>query len=403
MKFTIDKKFLKYSLYASLAIIIPIIFFLFLYNIVPIYKFFMYLWDWIKMMLSPFIIGGLMAYILNPGARWFEENLYGKWKGKKKARKIDRILSIATIYLILASFLITVIIFIVPQVANNIVELSKVIPDYINTAIQWVEHWAEDIHIEDLYSFREDINRDIVSDIERYIINIFNTTGQVLDYILNNLLYNLLSNIINITSGLLNFILGIIISCYLLADKESIKISTEKLLRLIFNEKKADRIKNFGREADEIFGKFIVGKSLDSFIIGVMCFVGLKLMGIKYILLLSLIVGVTNMIPYFGPIIGAVPVVIITFFDSPMNALWVAIFIFVLQQFDGMILGPKILGDSVGIKPIWIILSIIIGGKLAGVLGMFLGVPICAIIRLMVIRFVDRQLEKKNINIPKNS
>lgn len=399
MKFTIDKKYLKYALYASLAIIIPIVFFLLLDNIAAIYKWLMGIIKWIRMIFSPFIIGGLAAYILNPGVRWFEKSVFGRLDYRKKSKDLDRILSIATIYLILASFFITIIFFVVPQIGNNIMDLSRRIPDYVTTATSWVEHWTEDIGIEDLYNFTNEIDKDIVADIEKNIKNIFNTTGQVLDYILNNLLYNLFNNIIGITSGLFNFLMGLIISFYLLSGKEAIKLAIEKFLRLTLDGHRVDRMMEFGREADDIFAKFIVGKSLDSFIIGLMCFTGLKLMGIKYSLLLSVMVGITNMIPYFGPFIGGLPAVVITFFDSPMKALWVAIFIFGLQQFDGMILGPKILGDSVGLKPIWIIFAILIGGKLAGVLGMFLGVPICAIIRITIIRFVNQELDRKNIHV----
>lgn len=388
MKIPLDKKYLKYSLYASLAIIIPIVFFLLLYNIASLYKVIMGIWTWLRMILSPFIIGAFAAYILNPGVRWFEQRMYGQLKYFNDRRTVNRLLSIATVYLILLGFFTMLLVFVAPQISNNIGEISRRIPDYINIAIEWIEYWTEDIGLENIYNF--------TGSIEKNIRNVFNTTGQILDYLLNNILYS----IIGITSGVLNFILGLIISFYMLSDKESFKIAIEKFLRLIMSEKKVDKIKDFGREADDLFGKFIVGKSLDSFIIGVLCLIGLRIMGIKYALLLSVIVGITNMIPYFGPFIGGVPVVIITFFDSPMKAVWVVIFIFALQQFDGMILGPKILGESVGLRPIWIIFSIIVGGKLAGVLGMFLGVPICAILRLLVIRFVDQQLQKKNIQIP---
>lgn len=391
MKIPLDKKYLKYSLYTSLAIIIPIAFFLTLHNISSIYNWVMGIWTWLRMMLSPFIIGAFAAYIINPGVRWFEEKMYGSFKYFHDKRKAKRLLSIATVYLILFSFITMLVVFVVPQISNNVGEISRRVPDYVNIAIEWIEYWTEDIGMENIYNF--------TGSIEKNIRNVFNTTGQVLDYLLNNILYS----IIGITSGVLNFVLGFIISFYMLADKESFKIGIEKFLRLIMKGERVEKIKDFGREADDLFAKFIVGKSLDSFIIGFICFTGLKLMKIKYSLLLSVIVGITNMIPYFGPFIGGVPVVIITFFDSPMRAFWVAIFIFALQQFDGMILGPKILGDSVGLRPIWIIFSIIVGGKLAGVLGMFLGVPICAILRSLIISIVDKQLERKNIHIPKDN
>ncbi len=147
------------------------------------------------------------------------------------------------------------------------------------------------------------------------------------------------------------------------------------------------------KESNEMFLRFFVGKMIDSLIIGILCFIGLQLMKMPYTLLISFIIGVTNMIPYFGPFIGAIPAVAIVLLRSPIQALGLALFIFVLQQFDGIVLGPKILGDSTGLSPFWVIFSIIVFGALFGVLGMFLGVPIFAVLYTMFKHFV----EKKNI------
>lgn len=378
-----DKEYLKYALYASLVIIFSIIFFQVLDNLGSIMNNFSKIITWIRRMLSPFIIGAFIAYILNPGVRWFERKLYSRVEYIASRKRLHRFVSILTVYILLISFITMLIVFVAPQISSNIRDMLKRLPEYVNTTSQWLEYWSNDLGIDNI--------QYITNYIETNIREIFNTTSQILQYILDNIFVG----IINITSGLFNYLLGFIISLYLLSDKEMFKTGTEKLLRLAMKDATVDKIKDFAREADDLFGRFIVGKSLDSFIIGVLCLIGLRFMNIGYSLLLSAIVGVTNMIPYFGPFIGWVPAVIITLFDKPINALWVSIFILILQQFDGLYLGPKILGDSVGIRPIWIIFSIVVGGKLAGVLGMFLGVPVFTIVKLLLVRFVDKKLESK--------
>ncbi len=154
-------------------------------------------------------------------------------------------------------------------------------------------------------------------------------------------------------------------------------------------------------EVDEIFSKYIIGKMIDSLIVGIICFMGLWFLKAPYALLMAIIVGVTNMIPYFGPFIGAVPAVIITLFTSPITALWVTLFIIVLQQLDGYIIGPFILGDSVGLSPFWIILAILIGGGLFGILGMLICVPVMAVVRNMFSRYINRRLDEKSLSFEK--
>lgn len=391
MKVQWDKQYLKYSLYASLAIIIAIGFFQILDNLSPIMDNITGSFGWVRRVLSPFIIGGFIAYILNPGVRWFETTLYNQIKFIAAKKKLHRMISILTVYAILVSLITMLIVFVAPQISNNIRDMLRRFPEYVNITSDWLEYWSNDVGLENLYN--------VTDYIEKNIREIFDTTSQVLQYLVDNIFIS----VISITSGVLNFLLGLIISFYMLADKESFKIAIERFLRATMKDDTVDKVKDFGREADDLFSKFIIGKSLDSFIIGLICLIGLRMMNIRYVLLLSAIVGITNMIPYFGPFIGGVPAVIITFFDSPIKALWVILFILALQQFDGLILGPKILGDSVGLRPFWIIFAIVVGGKLAGVLGMFLGVPVFAIVRLLVIRYIDRQLERKSIRKLQNN
>lgn len=390
MKIKLDSRYLKYSLYAFLTVALSIIFFQLLDNLGYYLINLKMLFLLIRRILSPFLIGAFVAYLLNPAVRWFEKKVYSRIGTISKRKRLHRLVSVITVYLILVSSITMLIIFVAPQIGNNISDIIKNVPDYVATTTELVNDW-----VEDLENFS---NIDISQQIDVRIKSLFDNASIILEKSLNNIVYS----IFTITSGVLNFVLGLIVSFYMLMDKESFKLGIQKVLRVILKDEKVDHIKIFGREVDDLFAKFIVGKSIDSFIIACICFIGLRFMGIRYTLLISVIIGVTNMIPYFGPFIGAVPAALITLFDSPIKAFWLIVFIFALQQFDGLILGPKILGDSVGVSPFWIILSIVVGGKLFGVLGMFLGVPVIAIIRLVVNRFIDKQLELKDNKLHKN-
>lgn len=184
----------------------------------------------------------------------------------------------------------------------------------------------------------------------------------------------------------------------MLKDKEYFARNFSRLTYAIFPKNKAEIIIEFFKEIKEAFSKFFVGKALDSLIIGILCFIGCLIMKVRYALLISLIVGVTNMIPYFGPFIGMIPAAIITVFYSPFKALWVIIFIFLLQQFDGLYLGPKILGIQVGLKPFWIILAILVGGGFFGVWGMLFAVPIAAVVKTVLGKYVTKQHKQKGIS-----
>lgn len=387
MKLKLDQRYFKYSLYAFFTVAMSIIFYLLLNNLGYYMVNARIFLQFIRRILSPFIIGSFVAYLLNPAVRWFEGEVYIKVASLKQRKRLLRLLSVVTVYLIMITSITMLIVVVAPQIGNNISDLIRSVPEYVTSTTNVINRMVEDIENFSSYNISAQIDSRI-----RLLFDDFTS-------ILEKSLSNLFSSIYSITSGLLNVVLGLIISFYMLMDKESFKQGIEKLLRVVLKDETVERVKNFGREVDDLFAKFIVGKSLDSFIIGCLCFIGLSLMGLRYTLLISVIIMVTNMIPYFGPFIGAVPAVIITLFYSPINAFWLSIFIFALQQFDGLILGPKILGDSVGVSPFWIILAITVGGKLFGVLGMFLGVPVIAIIRLVINRFIDRQLERKKLRV----
>ena len=194
-----------------------------------------------------------------------------------------------------------------------------------------------------------------------------------------------------------NFLIGIIVSVYLLAAKEKSAARCCKLLYGVLPEDKAAFTVRGFRRVDYIFSGFVRGKLLDSLIIGILCFIGCSILKMPYTPLVSVIVGVTNVIPFFGPFLGAIPCALLILLVSPLKCLYFVIFIFLLQQLDGNVIGPKILGDSTGISSIWVIVAILIGGGFGGVLGMFLGVPIFACLQVLVRWLLNTRLKKKNM------
>lgn len=322
--------------------------------------------------LGPFFWGFSIAYLLNPLMKVCEHKF-----------KIKRIYTILLIYSIAIGIIVLSITIVSPRIAKSVGQILDDMPMYIEETQNWIYSIVGNYEMLEKYGMKSYLDKNLAGMIE--------SLSTFLDFALNNLL----TGIITFTSTFLNVILGIIISVYLLKDKEEFQIRTKRLIKAVFSERISKVLIRLTNEIDVIFSKFIIGKIIDSAIIGLICFTGLLFLKVKYNMLIAIIVGITNMIPYFGPFIGAVPAVIITLFYSPVKALWVLAFIVALQQFDGLILGPKILGDQVGLSPFWIILAIIIGGGLFGVIGMFLAVPICAMLKILIERHVDNVLSQR--------
>lgn len=230
----------------------------------------------------------------------------------------------------------------------------------------------------------------------------------LIEYIKNNVpgkLMNYSSDIVpylyqfssSVFSTVYNILIGLVVSVYLVIDGRQLMEKIKKIVYAVTPKGKEKRTWDVILKCNHIFNGFLFGKMIDSLIIGILCLIAMSILRLPYALLMSVIVGITNMIPYFGPIIGAVPGVVIFFFINPKLSLIFAILILVLQQFDGLYLGPKILGDLTGIKPLWVIFGVTVGGALFGVMGMFLGVPTVAVITYLFDLLLERKLQKKGI------
>ena len=225
--------------------------------------------------------------------------------------------------------------------------------------------------------------------------NAMNSLTSSLKY-MPEMLTSIATHTISFASSLVSIIMGIMIAIYMLLDKEKLLHFCKKTLFILFSKKQVESIASTIKYTNSVFNSFVVGKTIDSLIIAIIFFIGSIILNLPYPMLFAIIIGITNMIPYFGPFIGAVPVVALTILINPIKGLWVLIFIVVLQQFDGVILGPRILGDSIGLKPIGVIFAIIVGGAIAGPLGMFFGVPIFSVIFTIFSNFVEKLYNSKN-------
>lgn len=349
----------------------------------------------IKIM-TPITAGFVMAYVLNPVMVFLERkvvyNLLSKFKKidttKPKIRKIIRlIVSILTIILFLMA-LYSLVIMIVPQIMQNIQNIIDRVPTYF-------------LNVSDYYRSMLSTYPNIEKLLNQYWVDISNwfytSVVPSLEKWISATSTTLLGSIISIFKSLINFILGIIISLYLLIDKEKFQAQSKKLLYAFFKESRANNFLNNLRYANKIFGGFITGKAIDSIIIGVICYFCMLILKLPYAALISVVVGVTNIIPYFGPFIGAIPSAFLVLLVNPKKCLIFLIFVFVLQQFDGNILGPKILGDSTGLSSFWVVFSITLFSGLLGIVGMFIGVPLFAVIYSAIRTFVNESLQRKNM------
>jgi predicted PurR-regulated permease PerM len=336
------------------------------------------LWQFVKIvigLLLPFVWGFGIAYILNPLMKSFETYL-----------KLPRLLSLTFTYMILIFMIYLAVTGIIPSIASSIRDIIDNGPTYFASLQSFLLQASERIESFDAINLEQLFDKWSLE-------NMMAAASANLNKALSAMFFGVLG----FAASILKFVVGLALSIYLLKDKEKFMAGIKRSTYAHFEKGTADGLCDLVRESDSLFTKFIIGKMVDSLIIGIMAYIGFILLGIRYPILLALIVGITNMIPYFGPFIGAVPAVLITLFYSPVQALWVLIFITALQQFDGYVLGPKILGDSVGVKPFLIILAILLGGGLFGLLGMFLAVPTVAVIRNYYKRYVERRLAEKGI------
>ena len=380
MKVDWNQKYTTIAIYSFLVIAASLLLAFFLLN----FDYFSAQLADIANILEPFGYAFVLAYVLNPLLKRIEGQM------RLKNRKAKRGLCILITYLIMLLFISTFMGIIVPQVVDSIAQITRSIPSYI----QSMDNWAQNIMISLPEGWAEWLTETMQSD---RTAGWFTEMLEKVYVYMQTYLPVVGSYMGRFTSSVVNFILGIIISIYILMSKERFFAQAKKVLNAFFKQRTVEMIVHTTRDANKKFGGFIIGKLLDSLIIGILCFIGMSILQIPYALLVSVVVGITNVIPYFGPFIGAIPSVLFILTVSPIKALWFAIFVLALQQFDGNILGPRILGDSTGLSAFWVIFSILLFGGRMGFIGMLIGVPLFAVIYSSIKGIVQYFLWKKGL------
>ena len=354
----------------------------------------LYFLNSILSILKPIIVGLIMAYILNPIMKSIENLLY---RFDKKASKDSddlktkqKIRSVSVFFTIIL-FIVTIAILlyaILPDLAISISNLITDLPRYVNSFSNWISSRS--------YDQKYDVYIQQIIDQTEHIEQWMKTT---LSEQLNQIVSTLKDGIMGLFSVLYNFFIGLIISIYILSTKEKFKASSKKVIYAVFPEKTSNTILELARESDRFFLGFLTGKVIDSLIIGVICFIVLSILQMPYTLIVSVMIGITNIIPFFGPYIGMIPSTILILLADPKAGLIFLVFMIILQQIDGNLIGPKILGNSTGLSAFGVIFSILLGSGLFGFVGMIFGVPTFAVINHIFKKWINRRIAGKKLPI----
>ena len=380
--------------YLMIALLVFVVFCCCILVFFLIYRYNGFASGWRKLMkvLQPIIIGLVVAYLLNPVMMFLESHLKTLFSKKihdeKKVWKMSRGIGIALSLLLLVLVVYGLLMMVIPQLIQSITGMFTSLPDEVEQLSKWIDTQFKGD--KETAAFMNDTLDRAASYFENWVQP--DVLPQATTY-----LASITSGVISMVKLLFNTIIGLIVSVYVLMEKEKFIGQSKKIIYAIFKPERGNIIVRTVRKSNQIFGGFITGKILDSVIIGVICYVVLLIMNMPYTVLVSVIVGVTNVIPFFGPYIGAIPSFIIIALANPLQGLYFLIFIIILQQFDGNILGPKILGNSTGLSSFWVVFAILIGGGMFGVPGMILGVPTFAVIYYIVRNIVNYFLRKRSL------
>ncbi|MBO4854389.1 MAG: AI-2E family transporter [Oscillospiraceae bacterium] len=350
--------------------------------------------------LAPVLYGFVMAYLLAPIVNLAERLLrrgagrVKAWQGKKITRSNGwvRAVSILLAWLFVGLLIYILMALLIPELVESIKLLISNAETYYDKVYNWINGFFNG-ESGSKSAAKELLDRyydDALNILEQHVLPWAQST-------LTSLTDGIWTGIWSVVSFFKNFIIGVIVSVYMLAMKEKSAARCRKMIYGLFTREHAAWIMRATRRVDDIFSGFVRGKLLDSLIIGVLCFIGCSILRMPYTPLVSVIVGVTNVIPFFGPFLGAVPSAFLILLVSPVKCLYFVIFVFALQQLDGNVIGPKILGGSTGISSFWVVVAILVGGGFGGVPGMFLGVPICACLQALLKYLVDGRLRKRNM------
>ena len=342
---------------------------------------------------EPIIIGLALAYLLMPVKDFIEKPVYKFLVSKKfkeeKAKDLAKTLGIAGAIVFLFVIIGVLIMSLGPALFTSIVGLIDAMPSYIESFVKWMSDSG--LADTEVAVFIGNSMNSLTSELENW------ARTEILPLV-QQYITQITSGVLSIVKAILNFLIGIIAMTYVMSIQESLVGQSKKIIYAIFPAKKGNVIIDTVRKSNKIFGGFVIGKIIDSAIIGVIAYIGCLLMKTPSALLVAFIIGVTNVIPFFGPFIGAIPSILLVLIQSPIHALYLAIFILILQQVDGNIIGPKILGESTGLSAFWVLTSILVAGGLFGFFGMLLGVPVFAVIYYILQQIIKYRMGQRALS-----
>lgn len=340
--------------------------------------------------LAPFIYGGIVAYLLRPMCNFFEQSLETTLPGKAKKAAAPAAVALSLLTGIFLVYML--IIMIAPQLYDSILSLWNSVPEKINRFVQWAtDKFGDEEMVARILSLLDTNSDAIYEQLETW------GKGIISPYLsgLSSIVSGVGTGLFKILKFLYNLLIGLIVACYLLASRKRFARQSVMVVRSLMKPRWADLFLSEVAFVDRMFGGFIDGKLLDSAIIGVLCYIGCALFRFPNALLVSTFVGITNVIPFFGPFIGAVPSTLLIMIENPIKGLWFIVFVLALQQLDGNVIGPKILGDRTGLSSFWVLFAIVLCGGLWGVAGMVICVPMFAVLYDIAKKLVRRGLNSK--------
>lgn len=364
------------------AISLSLLFFFFLFRMNTVFT---HLKSIIKI-LMPFIYGGTLAYLIYPVSQMAAAYL-DRMTGER-FKNITSTIGIFGSLLLVGVIIYLLLSMVLPQLWESIVSIVNGMPAMADNLTRWITGIFQDNA--ELQNYAEILIESSSKQLEIWMTQTLLPKAQ-------ELITTLSVSVLATLGGLFDFVIGIIVCVYILKSSDKLKSQARLIVEAVFPKKQAEMVFELCYETDQSFGGFIRGKLLDSLIIGLLCFICTSLMNMPYAVLISTIVGVTNIIPFFGPFIGAVPSAILILTVNPLQCLYFIIFVFVLQQVDGNIIGPAILGQSTGLSSIWVLFSILVFGGMFGFVGMIIGVPLFSVIYYLISKFVFKQLRSKDM------
>lgn len=389
-RFSMKNEYAKIGLMLFIVIAGSILFYFSFFKDHTLFGFFKSIWS----CLMPFTVGAVLAYLLKPICAMFEKwtaKWFSNMKNRNGAKKLSQNLSVFFTIVIFLAFMYVIFAAVIPQVIDSIKVLVEAIPDAYSNVMDWLVGISKDTIFEDTVTQFGD---DTLKNVQKIVTQLFGdgtSDGMITDKVISGVTVG----VKGVLAFLKNLLIGLVACVYILAQRKKLAAQGKMIIYSAFKKKWADRIMEEICYVDKMFSGFINGKIIDSIIIGIITFIVTSIFKIPYAMLISVIVGVTNVIPFFGPWIGAVPCALIAFMVSPVKCLYFIIMIIAIQQFDGNILGPKILGNTTGLSSFWVLFSIIFFGGLFGFAGMLVGVPLFAVIYDLIERGVKRGLKNK--------